>query len=80
MLIDRLRTFDEVTLRRAREADDYDDRERLGLPTPREIATDTDTDAALATAEYASDKIARFHGRRQVNDDIEESVELLRVS
>ena len=74
VLSDGLRTYDEVTLWRALDAADYDDRKRLGLPTPSDIATATVavalTAAALDTLEYASDKIARLHGRRQVNDTI----------
>ena len=76
-------TFDDVTTWRAiRRADGNDHRWFRMMPDAKKIATAAGAEALAAAAmgvlEYASDKIARLHGRRPVNDRITRALKLLR--
>lgn len=76
-------TFDDVTTWRAiGRADGNDRRGFRMMPDATKIATaagaEALTAAAMGVLEYASDKIARLHGRRPVNDRITWALQLLR--
>jgi len=75
--------FDEVTMWRAsRRAFGNEHRWWRMMPEADKIATaesaEALTAAAIGVVEYASDKIARLHGRRQVNDWITRDLKRLR--
>ncbi|MXY09970.1 MAG: nucleotidyltransferase domain-containing protein [Acidimicrobiaceae bacterium] len=76
-------TFDDVTMWRAsRRAFGNEHRWWRMMPEADKIATaesaEALTAAAIGVVEYASDKIARLHGRHQVNDWITRDLKRLR--
>ena len=76
-------TFEDVTMWRAsRRAFGEEHRWWRMMPEANKIATpesaETLTGAAMDVLEYASDNIARLHGRRQINNRITQDLQLLR--
>ena len=82
LVLSDLVTFDDVTMWRAiRRAGGNDHRWFRMMPDAKKIATAESVEALAAAAmgaiEYASDKIARLHGRRRTNDRIAITLQLL---
>ena len=76
-------TLDDVTMWRAiRRAHGKDHRYWRMMPDDQKIATaesaEALTAAAIGIVEYASDKITRIHGQRQINDWITRNLQTLR--